>query len=510
MYANPQLGVFSLQTLFVLIWGTVVGIKYSIVLFIFLGYLSMYILLKRYFKLETGLSVLLSLLWILSSFYVNHLPSHVTFVWYLTAPFYIYLALRMKNIKDGALFGLAFAIMGLGQLHNPFFMIGLVCLIIFVVRIIKEKDNRIGIFYGLITSALVFLILAGQRTILTVQNVLNFPRHITDPAPSLAKSVLGLLLPFSRAHNLHIVYPITPFGWGEMTATIGMSASIAFFISVLYFFYSKKISIKEYYIKNRKQSVVLLAGFIFFIIGCGSFASYAPYHLLKLLPIFGIMRVSSRWFLGADACMLIFIGLTVKTIPKKTFLNFLLYTFLFLGISEMFLLNWGYQANDLTHVLDASHKSITSYQFQQFYEFGDTLNLPGGGKLHNDGHLPHFYREYEGLTYNMGVLHANDALIDINTLPTPRCSWAYGCNLVLTQNAKLISFSPNKMVFERTGPGSIELNMNDSNYFVVNGYRDTSVKVAEPYNNFYINVPNSTKYITVKVRPSMTLAIKSL
>lgn len=512
LYANPQLGVFSLQTILVIVFGVVRGLKYSLIVYTFAGYFSMLLLLRKYFKLSSPVSIPLSLIWVLSSFFVNHLPSQFTFVWYLLAPLYIYLALTVRNIKSGLVLGLAFAIMALSQVHNAFFQIALACGLVVLVRLFTEYESRKDLLYGLLAGSGLFVLLAGHRIIYTAQNVQNFPRLIIDPAPIVAKSVLAILLPFSAAHPLPFVkFPWAYFGWGEMTATIGIFATGACLISVLFVLHHVKFDVQRFTKEFRLPLIVIGAGLIAFALGCGSFTVWAPYSLLKHAPIFGQMRVSSRWFLGFDLSMLVFIGLIYERASRKSFFRFLTTALLVMGVAELFLLNWGYQSIVLSHPIVIAPKAITAYQFVQTYHFGETLKLPGGNAIpYDDGHMPHFYREYEGTTFNTGVLQANDSLIDLNTKPSPRCSWTYGCNFVMSNNATVTYWSPNRIVLTRTGPGDIELDMNDSNYFVINGTREASSNVAEAYKAFFINLSNSTKQITIAVSPSLSTALAQL
>ena len=69
LYANPQFGLFSIQTALTLIIGPVMALKLTIVLFTVLGYITMYLLLTRYFKVASLQSTLLSLIWIFCSFF---------------------------------------------------------------------------------------------------------------------------------------------------------------------------------------------------------------------------------------------------------------------------------------------------------------------------------------------------------------------------------------------------------------------------------------------------------
>lgn len=513
LYANPQMGFFSIQMLLVFIFGAPIGLKLTIVLFTFLGYASMNLLLRRYFKVSAGISVLLSLLWVFSSFFVDHLPSHFTFIWYLVGPFYFYLALTLKTVRQGIWFGVAFAVMALSQIHNPFFHVGIICAAILGVRFLVAIKDRsyMQLAKAYVAAAIAFGVLAGHRAMFTIQNVHDFPRLVIDPAASKLASLLGLIMPFSNAHHLKFLsyfgQPQAPYGFGEMTGTIGIFASLAAFISFLFVCYKTYGNRKEL-VQFKVPLIVLAIGILCMAIGFGSINRFAPYSLLKHLPIFSDMRVPSRWFLWFDLTALIFIGLIVKKVPRKSFAQMLIVTFLFLGVVEMFTLNLGYQNKTLGHNIIKPTKSFSSYTFAQTSHFGETLKLAGGGTLpRNDGDLPTFYREYEATTFNEGVLQANDALVDLNTKYSPRCGWEKGCGLVLSKNAKVTYWSPNKIVLTRTAPGNLNLNFNASNYFVVNGKRLTGVRVAEPYTKFNLNVPDTTKTVTIEVKPSLKLAL---
>ncbi|MEJ0072821.1 MAG: hypothetical protein WDN27_01885 [Candidatus Saccharibacteria bacterium] len=506
LYANPQLGVFSIQTVFVCIFGVVRGLKYSLIIYTFLGYGSMYVLLRKYFKIEAWVATLLGLLWIFSSFFVFHIPSHYTFVWYMMAPFFLYLALTLDSVRKGIYFGLAFAIMGLSQIHNAFFQIGLVCIITLLVRLIRMRRSRRQFLLGIAAGAGVFLLLAGHRLLFTIQNVHDFSREIADPAPSVLKSAVAILLPYPRQHPLpEITLPTNvPFGWGEMTATIGICATLAAFLSLLFIIFQSHHSWRLYVKKFALPNIVLLIGLFVFLLGCGAFSRYAPYNLLKHTPVFGQMRVSSRWFLGVDLMLLIFIGLVMKTAPQRSFYRFTIRALLVMGVAETFLLNFGYQNILFAHQIVVAPKPITAYTFEQTGYFGETRNLPRGQVIPDDGHMPQFYREYEATTFNTGVLYANDSLVNLGAEPSPRCSTADGCKFVQSGNAVVTYWSPDKIVLRRTKPGRIELDMNNSNYFVINGHRNSSIRVAEPYEPFYLPVSESTTVVTLEVKPSLT------
>jgi hypothetical protein len=513
LYANPQFGVFSLQTLLVIMFGAPFGLKLALVIYTLAGYTSMYALLVRYFKVVKWLAVLLGLIWICNTFFVAHLPAHFTFAWYMLAPLFLHLSLVVKDVKSGIWLGLAFSVMGLSQLHNAFFHIAFVCTIIIAARLIYNKKNRLNILYGSAAAASVFIILVGHRALFTIQNVLDFPREIADTAPLITKSILGIVLPYSVAHPIaFITYPSVPFGWTEITANVGIFIMICFGLSVLFLIYTLlKGNLIEGLRKNsnRTSLIVLLSGLVSFVIGLGAFSKYAPYALIKHLPVIGDMRVSSRWFIWLVLAALIFIAISYMRSTRNSFFRFIITTLVILGVCEMFIINVGYQQNILIHNTITAPLATRNYTFIQANTFGDTLKLPRQQIPREDNDLPHFYREYEATTFNIGVINANDALVDNNTQETPRCAWIRKCNFVITNNAEVTYWSPEKIVLKRTGSGKIELNMNNSNYFLINGKRDNSLRVAEPRKHFIIDEPTS-KYITLQVAPSAGSAVKKI
>ena len=509
LYANPQMGVFSIQTVFVLLFGAPVGLKLTVALFTFAGYASMHWLLTRYFKVEHRLSILLSLSWVFCSFFVGHLPPHFTFIWYLLAPLYIYLALTVRNWKSGLVFGGAFALMALSAVHNPFFHISLICSVIIGYRLIRyiiRKESIKQFVWGLGAAAVLFGITAGHRVLMVAQNVQQFPREVPDPAAHPFVSFMGLVWPFSSAHLPEEPYRMfhAPFGFGEVTATIGFLALIVAGLCFLFVLYQTKAKWAAVLKQYRLILAVSAAGLVCFALGFGAVDSITPYNLLKQLPVFGEMRVSSRWFVFFDITVLIFIGVIVTKAPRKSFFKFAAYALMCLSVLQLFLINFGYQNRILRHDVVQPKKESVDYTFVQTSQFGTLQKLPDGTSLKGN-ELPHFYREFEATMFNTGVLQANDALVDLNTKSSPRCGFEKGCSNVLSGNALVTHWSPNKIVLKRTGNGPIKLNMNNSSYYVINGKRNEYIRVSEPYKDFSIKLPDSVKTITITVQPGLPL-----
>lgn len=509
LYANPQMGLFSIQMVLVLFFGAPLGLKLALAIYTLLGYLSMYVLLHRYFKVERYLSTFLGLAWIFCSFFVSHLPSHFTFAWYMLAPFFIYLSLTVRTWRGGLALGGAFAVMALSQIHNPFFHISLICGVILAARFIRGTGYRKQLVICFAAAALVFVILAGHRTYFTVQNVHDFSRYGQgDPPSSPYTDMLGILAPFSVEHHFRfIAIPARPeaaFGFGEATATIGIACLLAGIVALIYLAFLLSASGKK--LKAVRLPLWLIGlGLLCFALGLGSFWRFSPYSILKHVPIFGEMRVSTRWFLFFDLAVLLFIGTVSKLAGAKTFPRFALRSLVFIGVLELFFINVGYQAKVLNHDTVKPPKPNYSYPFTETNLFGASTRLPDGSTITDTDGGPHAFREYDATLYNQGVIFANDALTDLSLDPAyrsghPTCGIEQGCSFIKTGNAKLVYWSPNKIVLHRTAPGPIALNMDDSRYFLIDGKRRPLLRVTEPTQDFFIKDSGPT--ITLVVQPA--------
>ncbi len=520
LYANPQIGVFSLQTIFVLLFGAPIGLKISLAVYTFFGYGAAYLLFRKYFGIEKLAATALSLIWLFCSFFVAHLPEHFTFVWYMLAPGYFYGALAFRNWRSGLVLGFAFAIMGLSQLHNPFFHVSLICCLIVIARLVLQPKLRKMIVAGSAAIVAIFLLFDWHRLFFTFQNVHDFPHIVLDPAPSVTAALKGLILPLSFVHPFQfIAYPAPPqlpWGFTEDAATIGVFALIALLISLLYLSYNAWILPRTAVSRFRSELVLLGLAAVCFLLALGRFAKFAPYNFLKHLPVFSMMRVSTRWFLFFDLTVLIFIGLLLKHMKKNEFAHFVITTLLCCGVAELFFLNAGYAGKILSRKIVVPVTDGQNYTFEQTSYFGQTLKLPNGEQLPNDGNMPHAYREYEATRWNLGILYANDSLVQLALDPRhrpgghPTCPWEEGCNFVLSNNATVLFWSPNKIVLGRTGAGPVKLNMNNSNYFLINGKREKTNTVVAPFSDFVIPVKDAVRTITIEAKPSLQIVIQGL
>jgi hypothetical protein len=508
LYANPQTGVISIQTILVLIFGSVAGLKLSLVLYTIAGYFSMFILLHRYFKIRPPVAIPLSLAWILSSFFVAHLPSHYTFVWYLLIPLFIYLSLVAKTWRGGIVLGGAFAIMALSAVHNPLFQIGLVSGIILIIRLvitITRKHEMKNLLLTYLTAVITFSVLAAHRLYFAYQTVKSLNRPAPPDGPiNLADAPYAVFMPFHRHDYLagKIIYPESPFSWGEVTSSGGIVLSTLFFIAIgitIWFWSKKRFRSIHKQLLILISVLILLVGF-FMLLGTGNFNSLSPYAFLKKLPVFMDMRVSTRWFLWVTFLVLIIVGIITDHLVTNKKAKMVSILLLALVVVELFTTNLGYQSEVLTLKPITAPAKASTYPFTQIDQFGSMHVFSDGRNIPDDHMGPQFYREFEATTYNIGIIRANEPLVNNRWLGL-RCVEDSGCQMILSNNAKITSWSPNKITLERTGPGIIILNVNSSRYIRVDGKRIGYSKVADTSQNVDISVPDSQKNITITYDP---------
>ena len=197
------------------------------------------------------------------------------------------------------------------------------------------------------------------------------------------------------------------------------------------------------------------------MLGLGGLAGkYSPYILLRQLPVLQSMRVATRWYLWSSIFTLVFIAAYKKNEYRK-----LINTLLFVSCLELFIYSRPYLSKP--YIIEEHLVRTTSSTFEQKKEYNN--------KRYG---IPYDENFTEATDNNYGQLIAGDSLIDTRWEPpfglhTVRCSVDEGCGLVLSKNATITYWSPNKVTLARTASGPIYLNMNPGKYWRTNGLTPT-------------------------------------
>lgn len=499
LFANPQFGLFSIPMICGLIFGSVLGFKIALVLYLILGFWGMYLLLTKSFKTPLLTAILLGYVWTFGSYFVHRAAGHYTFFTIEYFPLLLYLYLQRRHIRHGWLwFGLILGLMVNAAAHNTTVMclavIGLFVLIELFKITVKFVKNRALVtsefnlfdIRMLALSAVVVIITAGPRLLSSMDFIDQYPRNLAsypEETMGLVKALFAIFGPIRQ----YIDQPSIPsWSWMEASAYIGFATGIAALVCLAIFIKSRNLT---KYVSGRISPLVLvILGAIFFLFGLGQFLDdLSPYNLLRHLPVFSDMRVASRWLIWTSLMVILFIGAYRYARHRK-----LINSLLAISVIELFSFGTLFFAQPYNiPIANYDKKEIISQQIH--------FDTKRNGAVYD-----------ENLTAttmaNIGQVIAGDALIDTrNPAPfgadTIRCdSDASDCAFVLTRNATVITWSPNQIQLKRTGPGDIRLNMNPGKYWLVNDrYSFWNLRLAEPGKDFVIT--DTAEDITLKMQP---------
>lgn len=491
LYANPQFGLISIQSLLVLIFGAVYGIKLAFVFTAIAGYWSMYLLCRRV-AADRVKSLLIAFIWIACGFFSSHGAHHFTFSLFFLLPAVLLLLINWRRRYAWVGLGGILSLMALSSIHYGFLMSALFAVIIFGLLLCKEilakSWSRVkGIMvFGLKTGAL-FLILASYRIVTTAYFVLQNQRPAGiyhETAPTAMTMLKALFLPVGTI----LPAPSLQWSWGEYSGYIGMGATITLAILVLsaFMYVTKNISNSRAIHIEQQHFLCLIFSALavfFFIIALGSYSRFSPYSAITSLPGFSEFRVSSRWIIFTILFVLLVIAREKKMSLAITVL-------LSLSCAELFYM-YGPPRIHGQHqvIIEKPHKAYTvieQYDNKSFDRHVSTHNIDAS----------YFY----STSKNIGQIYADDSIINTldKVIGTKRCGFNSdkSCDLVLSDNADVTYWSPNKVVLSRIAPGHIKLNMNVEKGWRINGsYIFADRAFLNPDADFIIPESSNTEYI---------------
>lgn len=468
LYANPQAGVFSIQTLLVLVFGTVYGLKVSVVLLQIASFWSMFLLVRKGLKGSLALSISTSFIWVCNGFFVSHIPQHYTFTLFGLLPLLLYLILYIRNGKNWLWLGLVVSAMILSSFHYAVIMSAVVLVPAAIVRTIMGSEKRHIARLWIYTAGTIFL-LCAHRMYYTIQYVSQFPQIPSPEVPNkvtwLIKSFLisptdswiGLTSPFKIPANVN-------YGWYEYSVFCGYATVLAGIIcvsAVVVFLIRRRFRLKGVAIDGR-LCLGVLAFLIAYLIAMGDFAKLSPYNVMRHLPIVSDLRVASRWLLIALLAGLVSMVWFVRN-HTNGLLKISVTGLLVIGALEVYIVGFGQDRFILTAPSTPKNTYGTFEQYDNFpHDAKFTLSKANAIQYDASQKAVAYWSTKE----NLGEVRGYEPIDDTRYSPTLRCGINHGCGMVLTQNARIIEWSPNHIRLLRLSSGPIELNMNPSSYWV--------------------------------------------
>lgn len=496
LFANPQFGPISIQMITTLIFGSILGYKLALIIYLALGFFGLRKLMINIMKSEPLRATLLSYIWIFSSFFVLRAAGHYTFFIAGIFPWTLYFLLKRDEGKNWLWLALTLSSLVWASMHyTTILSIFIIALFLFadltrklVIYLLKSKNNKsfkqafdtLGV-KKLVAAGLVFLVLAAPKIYSTLEYSGDYPRllaQVSERTTTIDTTWYSLFGPdqYNFPPESGMVW-----SWMESGTYIGFLTFFALLICVYEF-------MQRQHRKTFIAWTVIAFTLLFILLGRADFASWAPFTILREFPVFSSMRVATRWIAWAALFILLFMSLVRF---KKAKLGRLVNLLLIASVIELGIV--GFKNLDNVYLLRVG----TYQEGQGLFSQREEWHSKRSG-------IPYDENFTEATRNNIGQIIAGDSLIDTRpwggALPTIRCDETHsGCSFI-SGNAKVTSWSPNKLVIERLSSGPITLNMNAGNHWTINGnYVFGNQKVVDPSVPFIIT--DASNVIEVAYEP---------
>jgi hypothetical protein len=323
-FANPEMSVLSIQTIFVLLFGTVVGIKISILFHSILAFVGFY-LLSRYYKVSPFGSILASAIFTFSGITGSFLfGGMISFIIFAYTPFIVIFYLK-GQIEKKWLFVSAF-IFSLDYYYGYHIPLPLL-LFIFLYAVVQFIYYKKSVFiWNFVIFILTFIILSLPKLLLSFQLLSLYPRISLDFSGFTFPNLLYFLL--SRRQNLFGDMNITGYTYGidENSLYVGILPFLLFC-----FFFIKNTK------QIRKHIILVILLICMTLLMLGNQIHPSLYNVLKKLPFFASFRVAQRFRFDFIIPFALFVGMgldrlllfpVMKKYRKFLFLGIFLFIFI--------------------------------------------------------------------------------------------------------------------------------------------------------------------------------------
>ena len=452
LFQNSQVPFLTPFTFLYLFLDVPGAMKISILLHYVIALLGMYLLGRRLFKINSFFLILLaSSIFVFNSFISLHLTvGHAWMLPFAYIPFIFlffeeYVRYRRNTYLILSAVGISLMIFEGGIYPVPLTALFFIIYSIFRYLTTVNKNYPLSLIR---LGALSFL-LSSVRLIPLIDYISAHPRLTSGfeiiPFGALSKIFLGtdqtILLHFFEGQG---------YGWHEYGCYIGISLLILFLISLVINFFLKD--------KELKNVALVMCMIVFFLIFLGTFHRYAPYNIIKRLPIFDCLHVSGRFLLILTFIASLFLFSLFRIIEEtfgriknkntRSFLNILISVASILIIFDLFGVNTKTYKDAFT--IDPNSISYLNMESYDKYKYRYTDKLPDYGAGSS---------MYPALRMNTGTIY------DYEPNP-PKMGFDFNKLLVFSANNKTeinnIKFTPNKISFSVNSPVKSKIFLNQN------------------------------------------------
>ncbi len=452
LFADPgSVAVLMPDTLLVLIFGAVTGLKLTIVLYAFVGYEGARVLCRQLFGASRFVEAVSVIPAILPTLALHFNEGHVVFVIFDLIPWLFYLALTWQvSVKRSLAFGIVIACFLLSYIHYTVIMAFSLLGPLIVYQLARGvKSKEMWLKAGLVVCTALGLSLARFGCGLAI--VAQFPRSDLYHYPLVASlsDVLRTLVEPLQSRNSEA--GIAGLGWWELGSYVGVPALL--------------LACDGARRGGRRLWPIYVAALLCLVLAWNNRDPIFPSYWLHFIPPWKSLLVISRWSMFASLFLLL------------------------AAVHGLVLLRQAghhtqASALALLVVLDLSFAS--SYAYRETFRitpppFGDSWGPP---KTVADSHEETWAHERMNLV-SMGAVCS---LLGYGLHPPARQhlgTAGYTGDFVGTKPVVVESWSPNHFVLRASPGDTVTLNMNPSNYWVMNGQRlfphDRAFEIDKPF-----------------------------
>jgi hypothetical protein len=320
VFPNPQDLQFSLPQFLMWIFNPWIAILASMVIFVSIGFVATYYLLKKLVGLGSFASILGAVFFVANGFYFNHMAAgHVTFQAFTLFPLILIILMhpRLQLWLGGLLLSLVFAILLYSGIHNvPFFL--LTGILIFpILYLIKPSLLNVKRIFSIALWGGVFtLFLCGSKISAVIYFMRFFPRLAQDNyTTNLLTGIVGMVHQLLGTMTLAPIYRVastvapgasayqatvdlakstgTNYGIWELDASLSPALLLLLGGGAISFLF-RKPNLKAPVDKKRLTAEVCLLVAVWLVIEF-TLAKGVFYQYIRDLPIFNSLRVNVRY-----------------------------------------------------------------------------------------------------------------------------------------------------------------------------------------------------------------------
>lgn len=289
LLAHPDSPFLSPLYVFVLIFGSVVGLKLQIIAHVFIGLCGMF-LLSLHMKIEKGPAYLSAFVYMLGSFYALHVAEgQMEWLALAFVPWVFLYYLKSFNERKSLLLAvLFFGVM----LVSGVYVVSIFAAFLSVYALLKSVQLRNGV--PVKTLIMVFggaILLCAVKLFPMLEFMFQNPRFIDEPGGMNLMTLYNALLSRQQAFLNDYVLSWSSamkmgldYQWHEYGAYVGVIPILLFFCGVVR--------------KARERWPLIVTGLIFLFISMGNESPVNLWKIMHSLPVYSSLHVPSRFIFG--------------------------------------------------------------------------------------------------------------------------------------------------------------------------------------------------------------------